>query len=166
MSWQIKHRQTTYWDVVSPASHQRIHFIGKMEFQYVEADAASLEIVEDHPLLREYQSPWESVYISSAPVEPDVFHRYMMNVIEVDLQPWRSSTRYFNQVIDLPSLLAGGFGLLFSGPAALAEKVSQLLAEAKIESTRLPGQKARPPMKALILGRNYVIATNFRVEEV
>jgi hypothetical protein len=162
MVWRIRKRQSTFWDFECPERTQRVHFIGKLEHHFVSNHAEHLEITDEHPVLINYRHPWVEIYISSKPRNPGKLAVELLHAIQAELGVWRSPSEYFNRDVKPSALLEGGLGLLFSGPEPLAAKVQQALHEAEISFTALPRKRREQPVKALIAGRNFVVATDFR----
>ncbi len=162
MVWRVRRRQSTFWDFESPEHTQRVHFVGKLEHHFVSNHAESVEIKDLHPVLLNYQHPWTEIYISTKPVRPGELALELLHAVQAELGGWRAPTEYFNQ--EPRSLLAGGFGLLFNGPEPLAAKVKQLLGVAEVRFTALPRKRAEQQVRALIAGKNFVVAKDFRNE--
>ena len=164
MVWRIRKRQSTFWDFQSPEHTQRVHFIGKLEHHFVSTHAETVEIKDVHPVLMNYQHPWVEIYISTKPKRPGEVAAELLHTVQGELGAWRSPAEYFNQDVEPRVLLEGGFGLLFSGPAPLAAKVRQFLTEAEVRFTALPRKRQEQQARALIAGKNFVVAKDFRNE--
>lgn len=164
MVWRVRRRQSTFWDLESPEHTRRVHFIGKLGHHFVSDIAESVEIKDGHPVLVNHQHPWTQLYISSRPERPGDLAAELLRAVPSELGPWRSPAQYFNRDFELRLLLEGGFGLLFSGPEPLAAKVRQVLGAAEVGFTALPRKHPEQQARALIAGRNFVVAKDFRSE--
>ena len=166
MSYSITQRQTTYWDLSEGSSATRIHFDGKEEFRFVQTIVQSYTVVQDHPVLIDYQFAWESVFLASVCTEPqEVLNRLTQEITAV-LQHWRSASRYLNSPRHALELLRGGYGLLLEAPIPISSKVCDVLSAAGLRFTNLPGRDPRTPREALIADENFVVARSFRMEEL
>ncbi len=88
----------------------------------------------------------------------------LLHAVQNELGAWRSPAEYFNGDVELGKLLEGGFGLLFSGPEPLAEAVKCTLSEADVRFTALRRKRQERQVRALIAGKNFVVAKDFRNE--
>jgi hypothetical protein len=164
MVWRIRRRQSSFWDFESPEHTQRVHFIGKLEHHFVSNHAERIEISDEHPVLLNYQHPWNEIYISSEPAKAGELTVELLRTVQSELGAWRSPAEYFNRDVELRQLLEGGFGLLFSGPDPLAAKVRHALSEAEVRFTALPLKRREQQVRALVTGKNFVVANDFRNE--
>jgi hypothetical protein len=162
MVWRIRRRQSTFWDFESTERTLRVHFIGKLEHHFVSNHAEHLEITEEHPVLINYRNPWTEIYVSSKALNPGKLSVELLHSIQVVLGVWRSPSEYFNREVKLRVLLEGGLGLLFVGPEPLAAKVQEVLQESEVRFTALPSKRSEQQVKALVAGKNFVVANDFR----
>lgn len=164
MVWRVRRRQSTFWDFESPEHTQRVHFIGKLEHHFVSNHAEHIEITDDHPVLVNYQHPWTEIYISAKPAKPGELAVELLQAIQSQLGGWRAPAEYFNRDVAPRQLLEGGYGLLFSGPEPLAAVVRQALSTAEVRFTALPCKRLERQARALVAGKNFVVAKDFRNE--
>jgi len=162
MVWLICKRQSTFWDFENSERTRRVHFIGKLEHHFVSNQAGHLEITDEHPVLMDYRHPWTEIYIFSKPLNPGRFAVELLHSIQAEVGPWRSPLAYFNRDVKPGVLLEGGLGRLFGGPEPLAAKVQQALHEAEVKLTAVSSKRREQQVKALIAGRNFVVAKDFR----
>lgn len=165
MYYEITRRQTTFWDLRHDGRLERIHFLGKEEFAFVEPGATSLSIVEEHAVLIDYKFAWESIYIAGPVAAPDQFIGHLMQAIEAQVEGWRSAAGYFN-TFGAERILRKGYGQLCAAPIPIAETCCAILNATGVRFTSLPERPSRWPRQALIVGMNYVVAKSFRVELV
>ncbi len=164
MVWRVRKRQSSFWDFESPEHTQRVHFIGKLEHHFVSNHAEHIEITSAHPVLLNYQHPWKEIYVSTKPFRPSELAVDLLHLVQAELGAWRSPGEYFNRDCPPRKLLESGFGLLFSGPEPLAAAVEQALREAGVKFTALPRKRHEQQVKALVAGKNFVVAQDFRNE--
>jgi hypothetical protein len=162
---EITRRQATFRDLRHDGRLERIHFLGKEEFAFVEPSALSFSIVEQHPLLIDYEFAWETIYIAGPADAPDHVLRTLTEAIEARADGWRSATSYLNPVGD-ERILRDGYGNVLAAPISIAEVSRDVLDAAGVPFTSLPGRPPRWPRQALIAGVNHVVAKSFRVEVV
>ena len=162
MTLRISHRQTTFWDFSSPEEMTRIHFVEKQEQSYVSPECDEPHVVSEHPVLLDYKDAWRSVYLSSAASLPEAALEYLAAEIASIVAPWRSSSSYFNDLVDPLELLRGGSGLLAYAPQTVADRLCGALDVLGIGFSALPSRQPRWPMQALIAGQNFVVAREFR----
>lgn len=164
----VEHRQSTYWDLrFQEAGLWRVHFKGKKESWFDEPGTfEALSICSSHPLLADYQDPWDCVYLSGPIIcSIDLVERLKAAVVE-ETDGWRSANRYLNDCVDLYDLMEGGYGMLFRAPRRIGRRLARVLFEADARFTNLPyGAKSEDSL-ALILGRSYVVASGFQYESL
>lgn len=78
---------------------------------------------------------------------------------------WRDAKAYLNVAASNTALM-NGHGKLFGGPGTLGKLVSAVLSKAHVAHTLLPERDAQGPMRVLVAGGNWVVAKDFRVEEL
>ena len=164
----VEHRQSTYWDLrFQEAGLWRAHCRGKKEHWFEEPGMFEfVSICSKHPLLADYQDPWDQVYLSGPALGPiDLIERLVSAVAE-ETEDWRPAERYLNTSIDLSELLAGGSGLLFRAPRRIGRRMAQALFEAGVRSTNLPYGSESEDVAALIMGRSFIIAERFEFENL
>ncbi len=109
---------------------------GVREMNLTERVVDSLAFLTEHPLLLEYNSPYEYLHFSSAPASPEEAVGRMYLAHQDLVGDWRPLRRVLNQGIGqagltLPDHLRSGWGMLAHGPSpvicALAEAVAPLM---------------------------------------
>jgi len=161
----ITRRQTTFWELRHEGGLDRIHFLGKEEFAFVEPSAACYSIVENHAVLIDYEFAWESIYIARPVDAPREALEEVMAAIHDRVDGWRSAASYLN-AFGAERILRDGYGQLLAAPIPIAEVSRAVLRGAGVRFTSLPARPARWPRQALIAGLNHVVARSFRVEPV
>jgi hypothetical protein len=141
-----------------------VHFIGKLEHHFVSNHADDIEITHDHPVLVNYQHPWTEIYISAKPARPGELAVELLRTVQNQLSGCRAPAEYFNRDVAPRQLLEGGYGLLFSGPEPLAAVVRQTLSTAEVRFAALPCKRVEHQARALVAGKNFVVANDFRNE--
>ena len=166
MGYEITRRQTTFWDLrCDDGRIERVHFLGKEEFAFLDPIASSYAIVEEHALLIDYQFAWEAIYVASPVSAPDQVLRALTLAIDARLDGWRPASCYLNE-FGAERVLRDGYGQLLAAPTPIAETCRAALNAAGARFSTLPGRPSRWPRQALIAGVNSVVAKSFRVEVV
>jgi hypothetical protein len=162
---RITYRQTKYWDFSDASGVKRVHFVDKSEQSFVSADCDTFSILSEHLILLDYLESWSSVYIASKAKQPEIIYERLIADIASVNGNWRPQAYYFNSQVRPVKLLSDGYGLLMTGPQTIVSRASLVLTSAGLRHTVLPAQSSRWPMKALIAGRNFVIARDFYVAQ-
>jgi hypothetical protein len=140
-------------------------FHGKEEFKFVEPAAGSFAILDEHPLLIDYQFVWESIYIAAPVTAFDNVLSRLIQAIQLRVDGWRLGSDYLNR-FGAERILREGFGQVLAAPYPVAETCRAVLRDAHARFSSLPTQPARWPRQVLVVGRNYVVAQSFRLEEL
>ena len=154
-------RQTTFWDLLGPSKETRIHFIEKQEFAYVEESFVSWRVLEQHPLLIDYEYPWLKIFIRGKSDATISLEAELRDAV-AKYSP-RPSGVYFNE-LGLDHILESGDGLIFDGPEPIAKNVMSILSKYELNNRSFPSREPMGPMKLLEAGNSYVIARDFRYE--
>jgi hypothetical protein len=165
MSALITCRQTTFWDFIDVQRVSRVHFKGKKAFHVAEDEVPSIEVVGEHPLLIDYHESHTSIYLAAASSDASTILGDIEGALNAAMSGWRDTGRYLNASASC-AVLTSGCGKLFEGPGSLGKLVSAVLSKAQIDHTVLPGRAAQGPMKVLVAGGNWIVAEDFRSEEL
>jgi hypothetical protein len=165
MSALITCRQTTFWDFIDAQRVSRVHFKGKKEFHVAENEVPSIEVVREHPLLIDYIEAHTSIYLAGASSEASAILGDIQDALNAATSGWRDAGGYLNTSASC-AVLTSGYGKLFEGPGSLGKLVSAVLSKAQLDHTVLPGRAAQGPMKVLVAGGNWIVAEDFRSEEL
>lgn len=165
MSYEITRRQSTFWDFTSLELVTRVHFIAKQEFGFVESSVREFRFEEQHPLLTDYGSAWTQIFVSSPAAQPARLLARIDESIQSKSGQWRSFAGYREPRVAL-EVLAGGYGSLCSVPDFVASNIASLLTEEGVRFTTISSHGPRGSFRAMIAGRNWVVAELFRVEEL
>ncbi len=165
---EVGTRQTTYRDVSTQnaAARYRIHFINKVEFEFVTSPADKITIANDHPLLIEYLEPEDALYISSKPDDPESSIDELSRVADSYFLGWRPLSRYLNEHVSAAEILTSGYGLLLRGPRGFVEAAESVLAAHGVQRQLHKGSGFRGRFRVLELGRNFVVAERFEFERI
>jgi hypothetical protein len=163
VGYEITCRQTTFWELRHVGGLDRIHFLGKEEFAFVEPSATSYSIVDEHAVLIDYQFAWESIYIAGTVDAPEQVLRQITAAVHSQVDGWRSASRYLNS-FGAERILRHGYGQLLVAPIPIAEATRAVLRTTGARFSSLPASPSRWPRQAFIAGSNYVVARSFRVE--
>jgi hypothetical protein len=164
---QIVRRQTTFWDVrATDESMIRVHFDRKAEFGFVAQTFEGAELTSSHPLLTEYKSPSDNLYVGSPVANPEGILAELRSAAATHFASWRSLARYLNDQHSAERVLRDGYGLLLCGPREFVSDAAAICSRYGIKVSVLAGGRAPVLLSALILGRNFVIAHAFRFEPI
>ena len=161
---KIIERQSTFIRFVTHESCQyKIDYIEKKEFLVNELSFRGVRVLSEHPLLDHYKQPVLDIYISSKVENSSVLARELSAMVNEEYRGWRTVNECFNPQCSIESLLDGGYGLLYSGPNILGQKVISKLEEYRFTfSTKSHRFKVTHTPKVLLLGNNVIVAENFR----
>lgn len=159
---RIRQRQTTYWQL-EPLNTAclRVHFRDKVEYSCAGDEYEQALLVDEHPLLLDYQEPIQTLMISGRPSNPTELASKLDEEIRTQTEGWRSLSGYAN--MDSADLLRGGHGLLLTAPEPVCAALMPLLNDAGAKPYNAPGRSgARDKhQRLLLLGQSYVIARAF-----
>ncbi len=156
-------RQTTYWDLRSDqGALSRLHFKSKAETRFVEAQFSTIELVDAHPILGQYLEPWSRLFFAGTATDPENVKRVLAERVAAASGGWRSLGEYLNGRGDT----LGGYGLLLHAPASLVKIATAVLNEAGLVTSELEGRgpAERPRAIAMMMGRNFIVAREFRFQ--
>ena len=143
----------------------RIHYENKREFQLKARKTKSISLELDHPLLLQYHQPTCSLQLVSEVTDKDCFLRQLTAATNVIFQGWRQALDYC--FMPPEKFIERSFGILMVAPKPYADVVVE---KAEACGVRLlPGKLGKPTApqaKALLMDEMYVIADNFRLEEM
>jgi hypothetical protein len=160
-------RQTTYWEVESrEGARYRIHFRDKAELAFAGAEYSSIEIHDRHPLLVQYEAPHRSLYFTGTPLGPRSVAEEIERAIRAESAAWRGMHEYTGSTEAVERLLSAGHGMLMSAPEPVCFTAARVLEAAGVQCSIVGHAPARPGMRALVLGRSYVVARGFAFEQL
>lgn len=162
-------RQTTYWDLQADAGTLvRVHFTHKHETRFTRADYDAVNLADEHPLLNGYRQRWASVFVTGAERCAAGFASELSARVGQATDGWRTAQEYL--ALGGDGVLRHGYGLLMRAPEPIALVAADVLrafgAVPSIVLDPVPGVSGREPerVRALLLGRDFVIAQAFRFE--
>ncbi|MCE9577177.1 MAG: hypothetical protein K8W52_28775 [Deltaproteobacteria bacterium] len=163
----ILRRQPSYWELRSATGVRcRVHFLERCDDRFAATDYLGIALVSDHPLLALRAAPSGRVFFNGQPRDPAAVVAALDATVREISHGWRTLADYADLGRDLEASLRVGFGLLVSGPAPVCSAVAAELEGAGVSTSSLgsAGTVERPPCRALVLGRSYVVAHDFRFE--
>jgi hypothetical protein len=164
----VERRQTTSWTLRSAAGRRfRVHFSGKRETRFLSANYSSVELLDAHPVLQNYQERWTSLFVSNAKAAPPTSADRLDACVAAVTQGWRSLRDYQRAPAD--AVLWGDHGLLMRGPRSVVRVIAETLSELGVTPSIVGewnerGGSGSP--RVLLLGRNFVVADAVRFEGV
>ena len=172
----ITRTQTTYLDLAVPSGTFRIQYRDKAEFLVRKGANGVLAHYTEHPLLWDYNGPWNTLYVSAAAPNPPALVNALQGAVATASHQWRALDRYLfgsnraNSLALLGQNLADGSGLLLEGaPVAIAQAVSQVCQQhgAATYSLAPLGPAPAPvtePFSVLFIGTCYGGSARVRTE--
>lgn len=149
--------------VTSDSCQYKIDYIEKKEFLIDELSFCGVRVVSEHPLLEHYKQPTLVIYISSKVENASDLASELSAMVNEEYCGWRTVGECFNPQCSVESLLDGGYGLLYSGPDRLGQKVISKLEENGVKfSTESRKLKLTHTPKVLLVGNNVIVAGDFR----
>lgn len=160
---RIARRQTTYWELQTQSTGlARVHFSNKRETRFVSVEYDRVALTDEHPLLAAYWQQWASVFVSDAKRCGARFLADLAGRVGLASGGWRSADEYL--ALGGNGVLREGYGLLMRAPESIAAVAAAALESAgavpSVVLEHVP--KSFRPLRALVLGRNFVIAEDFR----
>jgi hypothetical protein len=161
----IEVRQTTYWDIRSKSGlRYRIHLRDKVEFAFSDAAYPSIELIDRHPLLVQYDAPYRSLYFSGAPQRPRSIAEMIDRSIRADSESWRGLGDYAGNIEAVERLLRAGHGMLMTAPEPVCAVAVRVLEADGVLCSVLGNARPHPGKRLVLLGASYVIAGGFAFE--
>lgn len=123
-----------------------------------------LQISFDHPVLFPHIKPSKDLFISSQAVNTAAVFGQLAEAHMKMFVLWYPIQRFLNHGVSTIELLAGGHGLLATGPEPLIDRYREILDKHNIRHTVLAGAHGRPVWNvdsaviALILNDSFVAA--------
>ncbi len=162
-------RQTTYLTFMDASTGEiyRIDFKGKREFSLQPDEFVGIEVLDQHPLLEEYENTATSIYVSSHAADPDELTMLLDQSLRIHYDNYRGLRDYGNRGYSISLLLSEGSGLLYEGPPCGGEIVEKILQDHGIQFT-VPsrGTPNGEKYRVLFLGRYFVVAKSFRIDKI
>lgn len=157
----ITRRQTTYWELLSGAGHHwRLHFKSKAELRFDKPVFSHVELVDEHPVLKQYVEPWDQLYYTGQITNPEQLKQLLAERIQTASSGWRSLDDYLWPRADLSKT----YGLLLHAPRGIVAIASKLLSELGVRPSVLAFMTPKERLCAVILDTNYVVARAFWFE--
>lgn len=161
---RIARRQTTYWELEAANGRLvRVHFTGKRETRQAGDAFDHVELHADHPLLDQYRQPWVSVFVTNTERIGDAVEAELNLELARATGGWRAASEYL--ALGGAGTLRGGFGLLLRAPQPIAALAAEVVDRLGGRASSVPEHGIRPDaggVKALLLGRSFVVAEAFR----
>ena len=142
---------------------------GVLEFKVVSHEVESIELLQRHPLLWTYDQDEAELYFQGQPVDVHATIGRLYAANAVAGRGWIAFGAVVNDHMPLHALLASGSGLLAKGPLTVISAYQEVLEAEGLRCSALNrgslstlGAAAGP--QVLILGRSYIIATEFSAQ--
>jgi hypothetical protein len=114
---------------------------------------------EDHPILDQYTTEWESLAFSRAPRIPDRVVGQLWTAHREAVDDWIDFDRYLNDAMPLAEVLRSPSGIVATGPAFLIDAYEQVLRRNRCEPSRVPSGRKQIEAACLVhFEESYVVA--------
>jgi hypothetical protein len=134
----------------------------------------ALKIVEEHPLLHQYNHPPVGVFFRGKPAN---VHELILDIEQAHVSTfgfYRPFTDYLELTQPLTDLLSSGGGLLGRMPKPLAEKMAKVLEHHQVEHKLIEGELHEDEdehgrsrlYQAMLIDKAYVVALDFAIDEL
>ncbi len=164
----ICQRQTTYLLFIESGSGKqvKIKYKNKKEYLIEQGHFRGVSVLNEHPLLEEYENYNSTIYISSSSSACEAIAIEISEEIKEHYKGWRTVDNYCNTGYGVERIIREGSGLIYEGPPSGAEVVKRVLERHDLSFT-VPrvGKPKGKNYKVLFLGGNFVVAEEFSVEE-
>jgi hypothetical protein len=157
-------RQTSFWEFLGQDVTSRVHFRHKAEWHNDQNEVPSFEILDEHPLLIDYTEPWGSIYVARPAAESEAVVRAVTQAVVSISGGWRDASAYLNDGYAHANL-EDGSGQLMRGPLPYIQAACAILDAAGVRYSQIKSHGPSGPKRALIAGRNWVVAESFRVSQ-
>lgn len=114
---------------------------------------------KQHPLLWKYQPEQGELFFSGKVADVPALFLDLWQVHREETREWLAFEKFIWPSI--PASLQRGGGSLAKGPVRLLQAYADCLDIHGVGWSMLPGQRHSQPLKALIMGRDYMIAEDF-----
>lgn len=121
---------------------------------------------EDHPLLWNFNYPYQQIYFNGTPNNVDELMIELNQLYGQHYGQHHGLVDDVNRSRPLGSILSAGYGLLGEMPQPMAEKVKALLAKHGLQVDFVESEIEAPPipLRLLVLDDSYFVATLFSVD--
>lgn len=159
----VVRRLTTYWDVRDLEGRLwRCHFKDKAEVLYQEDTFAEMAVLDEHPTLPDHRAPKERLFLSSRPRNASGLLARLGTVVDEVTGGWRDLHDYLNPMNEFRL----AFGLLLEGPRIVVRAAAKVVEAEGVEYSILGITTQEGDVRALVFGRNCVIASAFWFERL
>ena len=163
------------WDEGDRA-HATVRIDGVRGYKFLDANGGGLQLTADweHPAIRQHTDPRQSVHFqASATTDPRRLYADLLVTFGDVCEDWCDPTDYFNALLyEEPLDFLSAWGLLFEGPAFLAEPLHRVLQEHEARASSLASGPAvywdgrhrveqTEPLQLLHFGSSHVVAERF-----
>jgi hypothetical protein len=162
--------ETTFW---------RVQCVEMRESRFEDPTARlidSIELASDHPVLWPHLRRQVELYFCGRAGNRDLVIAGLLRAHLKQAGLWFPFGKFFKDGTNLEQRLAYGHGLLAEGPETLMDAYRGVLKEHQLRPSSPPPRAAKhwngrawvenpPNLKALILGRSYVVASSFGAQQ-
>jgi hypothetical protein len=139
--------------------------LNKAEFWFVGTEFESATLTSDHAVLLDHLEAVDELFVSSQAEDPDALLLELDRLAGVHFGGWRPLGGYLNQGYPSRRILTEGYGMLLRAPRSFADRCTTVLKSAGVRVDELfRGRIPEASKRALVLGRNFVVAEGFVFE--
>lgn len=167
---QIDNYQSTFLSLKCDQKLYRFDIFGKQEFDLEKGAIAELEYFESHPLLINYSENVIVTFINSKPKDSEKFVEEIENAIDEITQGWRSWKDYitdenFYTFETFLKNVNDGNGKLLAAPSSITQNVLKVCEKHNVAVKAFDNNLQTKCFKLITIGRNYIIAKEFKYNE-
>lgn len=141
-----------------------VRAIGVQEHNVAVGMFKSARVLDDHPLLHQYNTPPVGLFFRGTPDDAnelvlDIFQGYAST-----FGPWRQIPTYLNLTRPLIEMVQGGGDLIGQMPRPLADTLAKAFEHHGCETKITEDKREGPDYKVLLLDDSYIVAMDFAVD--
>jgi hypothetical protein len=142
----------------------RVDYVNKREWSLDVEQFNGFQILETHPLLEHYNQEWMTIYLAGSADDPYRMISRIQETLLDHFKSWRGDCSYrYDYLVEV---LSSGWGILYEGPSEAVSLVVDILDSEMIGHSCLNSRRPPSEAKLLLMGRNYVVADDFRISRV
>jgi hypothetical protein len=158
-------------------SRWEVRAMGLRDFR-VCAPSGALALTAEHVVARAYVDTYVQLFFRGKPRSTTELIGLLWTIHREATRGWVEFERYWNRERELDALLAGGFGLLASGPEFLLSAYASALERAGVTASMVGHRPAsrwddrtgwtpvEAPLRTLLIGRSYFVAVDFEAKSL
>lgn len=141
-----------------------VRAVGVQEHQLSVGMFKSARLLDDHPLLYEYNKEPAALFFRG---QPDDANELVLDIFQgyaTTFGPWRQMPTYLNLNRPLVEMVKSGGDLVGQMPRPLADRLAKAFEHHGCETKITSDKREHPDCKALLLDESYIVALDFSVD--